>query len=44
MKKPAFSSRWSRYKKWCLEFLHHPIGSYQSSLVNYESVLAQVME
>ena len=42
--KKAFSSRWSKYKKWCLEFLHHPFGSYQSSLVNYESVLSQVME
>ena len=44
MKKPAFSSRWSKYKKWCLEFLHHPFGSYHRSLINYESVLAQVMD
>ena len=33
VKKP--SSRWSKYKKWCLEFLHHPFGSYHRSLINY---------
>ena len=43
-KKKAFSSRWSKYKKWCLEFLHHPFGSHHRSLVNYESVLSQVMD
>ena len=43
-KKPAFSSRWSKYKKWCLEFLHHPFGSYHRSLINYKSVLSQAMD
>ena len=44
MKKPAFSSRWSKYKKWCLEALHHPFGASFRSQINYETVLAQVME
>ena len=44
MKKPAFSSIWSKYKKWCLEFLHHPFSSYYRPLINYESVLSQVMD
>ena len=44
MKKPAFSSRWSKYKRWCLEALHHPFGASFRSQINYESVLAQVME
>ena len=44
MKKPAYSSRWSKYKAWCLETLHHPFGSSSRSQVNYETVLAQIME
>ena len=44
VKKPAFSSRWSKYKKWCLEALHHPFDASFRSQINYESVLAQVME
>ena len=44
MKKPAFSSRWSKYKRWCLEVLHHPFGASFRSQINYETVLAQVME
>ena len=44
VKKPSFSSRWSKYKKWCLEVLHHPFGFSFRSQIGYESVLAQVME
>ena len=44
VKKPSFSSRWSKCKKWCLEFPHHPFGSSFRSHINCESVLAQVME
>ena len=44
VKKPAFSSRWSKYKRWCLEVLHHPFGASFRSQINYETVLAQVME
>ena len=43
-KKPAYSSRWSKYKAWCLETLHHPFGSSSFSQLNYEKALAQVME
>ena len=42
-KKPAYSSRWSKYKEWCLEHLFHPFGSGSLSQVNYESMLNQVM-
>ena len=43
-KKPAYSSRWSKYKAWCLETLHHPFGSGSFSQLNYEKALAQIME
>ena len=43
-KKPAYSSRWSKYKAWCLETLRHPFGSTSFSQLTYEKALAQVME
>ena len=42
--KRSYSSRWSKYKAWCLETLHHPFGSSSFSQLNYEKALAQVME
>ena len=43
-KKPAYSSRWSKYKVWCYETLHHPFCSTCPSQVTYEKALAQVMD
>ena len=40
VKKPAYSSRWSKYKAWCLETLHHPFASSFLSQLNYEKALA----
>ena len=44
VKKPAYSSRWSKYKVWCYETLHHPFCSTCPSQVTYEKALAQVMD
>ena len=43
-KKPAYSSRWSKYKAWCYETLHHPFCFASPSQVSYEKALAQVMD
>ena len=43
-KKTSFSSRWSKYKKWCYEFVLHPFCSSFRSLIDYELVLSQVMD
>ena len=43
-KKPAYSSRWSKYKAWCLETLRHPFGSTSFSQLTYEKALEQIME
>ena len=43
-KKPAYSSRWYKYKAWCLQTLHHPFVSASSSQLTYEKALEQIME
>ena len=42
--KPAYSSRWAKYKRWCFENLRHPFISVLRSQVTYETTLAQVMD